>query len=228
MHLAMDAGEPVTEDSPSDAGRDEKPLDDVTDGGHRPSWVAIAGSIPPETATGEAGHGEAAPEEPSSRQILPDDTAPQGSVEDPGAPPENAVPGEQEAPQEVQEEFAFDSSRTFSAPPVEEEVRRNDTVLEFPPASPTPSVRTSPAFPDLRRMITEGQRKRFISVLCDRDADFYDLIVIRLNSMRTWHEASAYIRELFEINSIDPFKEEAITFTDIVQQRFETDLRSRP
>jgi hypothetical protein len=228
VHLAMDAGELAAEDSPSDAGRDEKPLHDLTDGGHRPSWVAIAGSIPPETATGETSHGEAAPEEPTSRQVLAGDILPESSGEDPDAPPEKAVPDEQEATQEVQEEFAFDSTRTFSAPPVEEEVRLTETVLEFPPASPTPSVRTSPAFPDLRRMITEGQRKRFISVLCDRDADFYDLIVIRLNSMRTWHEASAYIRELFEINSIDPFKEEAITFTDIVQQRFETDLRSRP
>jgi len=197
--VATDAGELTTEVSPPERARDVDQGLETAEGGHRPNWVAIAGSVPPETATGETGHGEI-------------------------APPENAVSGELEAPQEIQEEFAFDSSQTFSAPPVQQEVRHEKTVREFPP---TPSVRTSPTFPDLRRMITEGQRKRFISVLCDRDADFYDLIVIRLNSMRTWHEASAYIRELFEINSIDPFKEEAITFTDIVQQRFETDVRSR-
>jgi hypothetical protein len=81
--------------------------------------------------------------------------------------------------------------------------------------------------PDLERMITPEQRKRFISVLCDRDADFYELVISRLNIMRTWSEAAAYIRELFEINSVDPFRDEAITFTDIVQQRFGTQGQPR-
>jgi len=75
---------------------------------------------------------------------------------------------------------------------------------------------------NLERMITPEQRKRFIAVLCDRDADFYELVISRLNIMRTWSEAAAYIRELFEINSVDPWRDEAITFTDIVQQRFGT------
>lgn len=81
--------------------------------------------------------------------------------------------------------------------------------LEFPPA---------PA--DLARVIRPDQRKRFITVLCDRDADFYDLVIARLNDMTSWQEASGYLRELFDINAVDPFCNEAIAFTDIVQQRF--------
>ncbi len=89
------------------------------------------------------------------------------------------------------------------------------------------SARVGTPQPDLERMITPEQRKRFISVLCDRDADFYELVISRLNIMRTWSEAAAYIRELFEINSVDPFRDEAITFTDIVQQRFGTQGQPR-
>jgi hypothetical protein len=59
-------------------------------------------------------------------------------------------------------------------------------------------------------------------VLCDRDGDFYDLVIARLNEMHRWPDAAGYVRELFEINSIDPFRDEAIEFTDIVQQRFAT------
>jgi hypothetical protein len=77
-------------------------------------------------------------------------------------------------------------------------------------------------------MITPEQRRRFITVLCDRDADFYELILSRLNIMRTWNEASAYIRELFEINSVDPYRDEAITFTDIVQHRFSLEAEPQP
>jgi hypothetical protein len=89
--------------------------------------------------------------------------------------------------------------------------------LELPLPLPPP-VR----LPDLTHIITPDQRKRFITVLCDRDREFYDLVIARLNEMRKWPDAAGYVRELFEINSIDPFRDEAIEFTDIVQQRFAT------
>ncbi len=72
-------------------------------------------------------------------------------------------------------------------------------------------------------MITEDQRKRFINVICDKDEAFYELMIARLDEIQTWSEASDYIRELFEINSIDPFHRVAVTFTDIVQRRFPPD-----
>jgi hypothetical protein len=60
-------------------------------------------------------------------------------------------------------------------------------------------------------------------VLCDKDEAFYELIIARLDEIQSWSEASAYIRELFDINSIDPFHHVAVTFTDIVQRRFPPD-----
>jgi hypothetical protein len=76
---------------------------------------------------------------------------------------------------------------------------------------------------ELQSMITEEQRRRFINVICDKDEAFYELIIARLDEIQTWSEASDYIRELFEINSIDPFHRVAVTFTDIVQRRFPPD-----
>jgi hypothetical protein len=89
--------------------------------------------------------------------------------------------------------------------------------LELPLALP----RQAP-LPDLTVVIMPEQRKRFVNVLCDRDAQFYDLMIARLNQMDSWQEATGYVREIFEINSIDPFRDEAIEFTDVIQQRFAT------
>jgi len=85
-----------------------------------------------------------------------------------------------------------------------------------------PESAPAPSF-ELQSMITEDQRRRFIHVICDKDEAFYELIIARLDEIRTWSEASDYIRELFEINSIDPFHRVAVTFTDIVQRRFPPD-----
>ncbi len=85
-----------------------------------------------------------------------------------------------------------------------------------------PESAPAPFF-ELQSMISEDQRRRFINVICDKDEAFYELIIARLDEIQTWSEASEYIRELFEINSIDPFHRVAVTFTDIVQRRFPPD-----
>ncbi len=102
----------------------------------------------------------------------------------------------------------------FPAPTFEPEPEEQ---LELPLASPPPA-----SLPDLTLVISPEQRKRFITVLCDRDAQFYDLMIARLNQMGSWQAATGYVREIFEINAIDPFQDEAIAFTDIIQQRFAT------
>jgi hypothetical protein len=107
------------------------------------------------------------------------------------------------------------------APPVILELA--DTGAE-PAEAPAGEEHSAPAPNlDLQSMISEDQRKRFINVLCDKDEAFYELIIARLDEIQSWSEASAYIRELFDINSIDPFHHVAVTFTDIVQRRFPPD-----
>ncbi len=98
-------------------------------------------------------------------------------------------------------------------PPVQE---------SLPFAEPAPAEQRAqniPSVPSLQDVISDDWRRRFIHVICGKDAEFYDLVIARLDEMSSWPEASAYIRELFEINSIDPFDETAIAFTDVVQQK---------
>jgi hypothetical protein len=94
--------------------------------------------------------------------------------------------------------------------PVQESLQFVDPL----PANPLP-----PAAQRLEEMIPSDMRRRFVQVICGRDAEFYDLVIARLDEMQSWQQAAAYVRELFEINNIDPFDATAIAFTDIVQQR---------
>jgi hypothetical protein len=89
-----------------------------------------------------------------------------------------------------------------------------------PPSAEEPKLEpTAPLVPSLNETIPADMRRRFVNVVCGKDAEFYDLVITRLDEMRSWPDASAYIRELFEINGIDPFDEIAIAFTDIIQKR---------
>ncbi len=154
------------------------------------------------------------------------------AIEEP--PPE--IPGESSEP----EMAVIDVSPPPEIPPWEappqDEAKPEVPLLEFgqedqvpvPPA--TASLReellkpeaelpeTGPP-PRLAEMIPDPLRRRFIQVICGKDADFYDLVIARLDEMHSWTEVSAYLRELFEINEIDPFDKTAIAFTDVLQRR---------
>jgi len=94
-----------------------------------------------------------------------------------------------------------------------------DEPVQPQPAGPEPVPPLPPQTPSLREMIPGNLRRRFVNVICGKDAEFYDLVIASLDEMHSWPQASTYIRELFEINSIDPFNDTAIAFTDVVQKR---------
>lgn len=148
-----------------------------------------------------------------------------------GKPPSLKAEAEPPAPSAAEELSLFAPSaegEEVAAVPAEEPHRDEpppapsapETVPPTPENDSTPPGQT-PMLPPLNSMITPDLRKRFIQTLCDKDADFYDLIIARLDDLHDWKEASGYIRELFEINDIDPFHDLAVQFTDIVQRRLE-------
>jgi hypothetical protein len=142
--------------------------------------------------------------------------------EQPPLPQAEPVP-EPEPPHEEEIPPANESAEEVLPPPPL--IASESVASRAEPVKP-PATGERPAAPpsvDLPSMITEDQRKRFINVLCDKDEAFYELIIARLGEIQSWSEASAYIRELFEINSIDPFYHVAVAFTDIVQRRFAPD-----
>jgi hypothetical protein len=187
-------------DLPADATVAAVPAGDDQAGEELPAEVAALVAV-------DGGNGVATVSEQPLDQETPAATSPvvQGAPGEPGRELFISDPG-----MDVQA-LAFVPEKLAPAVPGEE----SEEQLELP-LEPPPPVQ----LPDLTHIITPEQRKRFIAILCDRDADFYDLVIARLNEMRGWHDAAGYVRELFEINSIDPFRDEAIEFTDIVQQRF--------
>jgi hypothetical protein len=88
-------------------------------------------------------------------------------------------------------------------------------------------VESSPeiALPDLRNLIGEKQRQRFIRHVFNKDQAYYFGVIATLNTLRTWDEAAAYLKQVYSINRLDPFSGVVVEFTDLVQQRFGGEAR---
>ncbi len=196
--MPENTGEPIVTDSSSGPEEGTPPVP-VSDAAAEPP--AETGDAPPDQDDPD-GMGDAARDIPPLPAIVtqngPGEAARELSIGDPGM--DSEAPAARILP--------------FPAPAVRQEPEEQ---LELPLAPSSPVT-----LPDLTEVITPEQRKRFVTVLCDRDAQFYDLMIARLNQMGSWQEATGYVREIFEINAIDPFQDEAIAFTDIIQQRFAT------
>jgi len=75
--------------------------------------------------------------------------------------------------------------------------------------------------PDLKTLIDESRRKRFIKKLFKGNEYEYDDAIAEINKKKNWREASVYIdTEVFERNKIDEYSSDAIYFTDIVFSRY--------
>ena len=170
------------------------------------------------------------PQQPAGAQsapqgpILAEPEQPQ-SVE-PEPVQQQPVTAEPEQPQSLEPEPV--QQQPVVAEPVQPQSLEPEPVQQLPvvaepvqPQSvePEPVPLLAPLTPSLREMIPGNLRRRFVNVICGKDAEFYDLVIARLDEMHSWPQASMYIRELFEINSIDPFNDTAIAFTDVVQKR---------
>jgi hypothetical protein len=76
------------------------------------------------------------------------------------------------------------------------------------------------ALPDLRNLIGEKQRQRFIRHVFNKDQAYYAGVLATLNTLQTWDEAADYLKQVYTINRLDPFSGVVVEFTDLVQQRF--------
>jgi hypothetical protein len=74
--------------------------------------------------------------------------------------------------------------------------------------------------PDLRNLIGEKQRQRFIRHVFNKDQAYFFGVIATLNTLHTWEEAAAYLKQVYSINRLDPFSGTVVEFTDLVQQRF--------
>jgi hypothetical protein len=75
-------------------------------------------------------------------------------------------------------------------------------------------------FPDLKYMINEQQRARFVKAIFQRDEAYFNVVIEALNGMTTWRDASLYLETFYNSSGIDPFESDVVEFTDLVQHRF--------
>jgi len=74
--------------------------------------------------------------------------------------------------------------------------------------------------PDLNTIIPAKDRTRFVKKIFRKDEEYFNVVVTSLNTIPTWKEASLYLNTLFEMNHLDPFSEDVVEFTDLIQQRY--------
>lgn len=78
------------------------------------------------------------------------------------------------------------------------------------------------ALRDVRLLISDEERKKFIKRLFKGSEADYDAAISSINQMKTWREASLFIdREIFSRFKVDEFSSEAVAFVDIVFERFQ-------
>jgi hypothetical protein len=202
--------------------------EDFSSGDRTPSQPE-EGETPPQTTSQEE---SAQVEPPQAEEPMPALPAPE--------PVQETLPFEEASPFEpdlelsvpgIEPDYPTSAAETIpedlqAEPPVQrpsqdqEPLPEPTRIEDETPAEP-PQQSTTPPLPPLTSMIPPDLRRRFINVICGKDAEFYELVIARLDEMRSWPDASAYIRELFEINSIDPFNDIAVAFTDLIQKRCE-------
>jgi len=85
---------------------------------------------------------------------------------------------------------------------------------------PTQIAGAQARLPQLEEVIPEEQRSLFVKRVFKKDEAFYAAVIAALNSISTWHEASAYLQELFQMNGLDPYADGVIAFTDVIQKRY--------
>jgi hypothetical protein len=144
-------------------------------------------------------------------------------------PPEASAPlprSDQKSAASLAEE-GVPSSRSADLPSAGESAEpREPSGIEpgEPPVSSPPSAgpepETAQQLSDLTGLINPDQRARFIRRVFRKDQAYYYGVIATLNTMRTWKEAASYLKQVYDINRLDPFAPDVVEFTDTVQKRF--------
>ncbi|ACF14175.1 hypothetical protein Ctha_1718 [Chloroherpeton thalassium ATCC 35110] len=138
-----------------------------------------------------------------------------------------------DVPYEEKKEPDFDSDlsllnkiETPPSAPIPSSEPTNEMTEEFFKAvigegKPRPTLKEPKPLPDLKTLIDEGKRKRFIRKLFRGNEYEYDDAIAEINKKKSWREASVFIdMEIFTRNKIDEDSSDAIYFTDIVFSRY--------
>jgi hypothetical protein len=124
-----------------------------------------------------------------------------------------------------------------SEPVPEVSVSLEEPMVEAAPVAPLPTVELglTPAtgvevepnailpattLPDLQDLFSPTDVKRFVKSIFHKDDAAFRTALDDLNRFTAWEDASHFLDDLFVLQNIDPFSEEAVEFTDRVYARY--------
>ncbi len=144
--------------------------------------------------------------------------------------PDTPPPELPSAPVTVPAPETYQEKPSDTSPPAESQPRQEPPprtpVRPHTPLNPALSLTFSgmkesgPTLPDINTLIDERQRDRFIRKIFLKNEIHYLEVIGALNAARTWKDASLYLNRFFEINDLNPFADEVIEFTDVIEKRF--------
>jgi len=118
---------------------------------------------------------------------------------------------------------AVHGKSTIPEPPPDATDQAIRKALETPEERPANALPENPkpsTLADLDTLLSKKERHRFLRRLFRRDREYFDSLITELNALQSWKETSSYLTRVYEINRLDPFSEEVIAFTDLIQSRF--------
>jgi hypothetical protein len=99
-----------------------------------------------------------------------------------------------------------------------------DTLSPEIPDKEAPAA-ANPSLPDIQSLMDVRQHQRILRRVFRKDRTSFENVVAALNRIDSWEEASTYLAELYRQNRLDPFADDVVTFTDLVQQRYRSVMR---
>ena len=133
---------------------------------------------------------------------------PEPTVPSPGPPPDGTTDIQQQPRQNP--ESAFSPSRPMANPVLS---------LTFAGLKET---RQNRILPEISTLISQDQRDRFLKAVFKKDDAYFSGVMTALNKTHSWKEASLYLNQLYEINSLDPYADVVVEFTNVIHRRYES------
>jgi len=143
------------------------------------------------------------------KEAPPEPIIPQASQEMPTLEGEMSAAAEQKAPVKVFSDFADDEPRP-EEPSVQRDKEGQRALAGDHPAE----------MQDMHTLFSATEQKTFIRKIFRKHEIEFRLALDELNKIADWEEAARYLKEIFLLNDVDPFSEEAILFTDKIQSRY--------
>lgn len=143
------------------------------------------------------------------KEAAPDHVVQETSEQKPGLPADGEPGPVPKGPVKVYSDFAEDE-------PIPVEPSPEGTLEE----QPAPATEHPGEAQDMQSLFSPTEQKMFIRKIFRKHEIEFRLALDELDKIKDWGEAARYLKEIFLLNDVDPFCDEAILFTDKIQARY--------